>query len=190
MLARGRVCLFFAVAAAVVTVGGVAAFACTNVATLDTSATSGAPGTAVTMSGFSFAAPEEGAPPSPVVVRWNGLEGPVLGEFAPDARGLVSGTFAVPNTEPGHYVVVATQVDDKGEPQFGTPARVPFEIVGPDGRRTEVPTRQAAAPDAGSGGSSAPVVGLGVAAVVVFGAGLIAFQRERRRSAPTGSRTL
>ena len=183
MVTRRKVPVFLAVAAAVVVFGGMSAFACTNLATLGTSATSGEAGTAVTVSGSSFAAAEEGAAPSPVRIHWNAVDGPVLAELAPDARGSVSGAFDVPDADPGHYVVVATQVDEEGEPQFGTPARAPFEIVGPSGESVPPPTPQVAnaSSDSGSDGSTVLVVALGVVAVGLFAAGFVSFLQARRR---------
>ena len=185
MVTGRKVPVFLAVTAAAVVFAGVAAFACTNLATLGTSATTGEAGTTVAVSGSSFAAAKEGAAVSPVRIHWNGVGGPVLAELAPDARGSVSGTFGVPDAEPGHYVVVATQVDEKGEPQFGTPARAAFEIVGPSGESVPPPTPQVAASSSqsGSDGSTVLVVALGVVAVGLFAAGFVSFLQARRRVA-------
>ena len=151
MLTRGRLATFFAGAAIALGAGGVAAFACTNLATAAVSSSTGRAGETLTFTGSSFAAPEEGAPPSPVVVHWGSAGGPVLAELAPDARGSVSGSFSVPQAGPGHFVIVATQVDAEGEPQFGTPARVPFEVVGANGESVPPPVTDGAPLSSGSG---------------------------------------
>lgn len=186
MVDRRRLSVFFGATAAVVMAAGMAAFACTNLATLGTSAPSGEAGTAVNVSGSSFAAAQDGAAASPVLIRWNKVDGPVLAEITPDATGSISGTFNLPEADPGHYVLVATQVDEEGEPQFGTPARVAMEILGPSGESVAPPAAQAAASSSSGGDSSAStvaVLGLGVLAVGLFAAGCASFLQERRRLA-------
>ena len=182
MLTRGRLALFSAVAATVVVVGGGTAFACTNLATAEVSAGTGRAGAAMTFTGSSFAAPEEGAAPSPVVVHWGSADGPVLAQLAPDARGGVSGSFTIPEADPGHFVIIATQVDAEGEPQFGTPARVPFEVLGANGESVPPPVDEAAPLSSGSesGGSSIVLV-LGIVAACLFVGGLAAFRQVSRR---------
>lgn len=183
---RGKISLLGAAAAlAVALLGGAAAFACTNLATLSASTATAKPGGPVTMTGASFAAPADGAAASPVVFHWSKADGPVLATFVPDAKGAVTGTFNVPDAAPGHYVVVATQVDDKGENQFGTPARIPLEIVGPTGVSSPAPVTQAATSSStGDSSSSVPlalVAVLGVVAIAVFAAGLASMQNEKAR---------
>lgn len=177
--------MFFAVAAAAVAFGGMAAFACTNLASLATSETAGNAGSTITVTGSSFAAAEAGAAASPVSIRWNKVDGPVLAELTPDAAGSISGTVSLPDADPGHYVVVATQVDEEGEAQFGTPARAAFEVLGPSGR--SVPPAAAGAATASSDSSpavsTALVLGLGVVALALFAVGFVAFLQERRRQA-------
>lgn len=175
--------------AAAVALGGAAAFACTNLATIGTSATGAKAGGVVTITGTSFAAPSEGAPPSPVAVHWNKLDGPVLTTLTPDASGAVSGSFTLPEASPGHYVVIATQVDDEGKPQFGTPARVAFEILGPSGASVAPTPAAATATSSSSSGSDssvpmALVVIMGIIAVGAVAAGLASFRNGPRRPAP------
>jgi hypothetical protein len=65
--------------------------------------------------------------PSPVSIRWNGLDGQVLGTFPATAGGNASfgpGTVRVPDVPPGVYELVGTQ--DPPETQTalrGVPAR-------------------------------------------------------------------
>jgi len=176
-----------AVAAAAL-LGGVAAFACTNLATIETATPTGRAGTLVTITGSSFTAPSDGGTASPVEVRWNGVEGPVLTSLTPDATGAVSGSFTLPEASPGHYVVVATQLDDEGKPQFGTPARSGFEILGASGVATAPPAAQPAtaatstSASSSSDGASVPLALVGVLGVVslgVFAAGLASFSKAR-----------
>lgn len=189
MTTRGRITLACAAAAAAAAVlGGAAAFACTNLATLGISSPNAKAGTALTLTGTSFAAPSEGAPPSPVDVHWNAVDGPVVATMTPDASGNVTGSFTPAETTPGHYVIIATQVDEDGKPQFGTPARVPFEILGPSGEAAPPP---AAAPvettSSSSSGDDDATVPLALVAVVgvvafgVFAAGIGSLQRDRSR---------
>lgn len=184
MGARGKTSLLVAaVVASLAVLGGAAAFACTNLATLGTSAPTSKPGGAVTLTGTSFAAPAEGAAASPVLVHWGKVDGPVLASLVPDATGAISGSINVPDTAPGHYVLVATQVDDKGENQFGTPARISVEVVGATGESVPAPvTQPATSSSSGDSDSSVPLVlliVLGVVAVGVLAAGLASIQNER-----------
>jgi len=185
MASRGRISAVSAVVASVLAGTALAAFACTNLATLGTAETTGRAGAVVPVTGSSFAAAEEGAAPSPVAIRWNKVDGPVLTEVLPDARGGISGTITVPEAAPGHYVIVATQVNDEGEAQFGTPARAPFQVVGADGQALPPPAAPVAATsaDSGSTDSAALVVALGAVSIGVFAAGLVALRQERRRVA-------
>ncbi|MGH9282857.1 MAG: hypothetical protein ACRD0S_07960 [Acidimicrobiales bacterium] len=191
MATRGRILLLGGTAvAAAALLGGAAAFACTNLATLGTTMSSGKVGTAITVAGTSFAAPSDGAPASPVEVHWNKVDGPVLTTLTPDANGAVSGSFTLPDASPGHYVVIATQLDDEGKPQFGTPARIAFEILGASGESTAPPAAQpvTATSSSSDDDSSVPLVLVGVLGVVslgVFAAGLASFRKERAgRPAP------
>lgn len=182
---KGRISQLCAVAAvAAVVFSGAAAFACTNLATLGTSSSGDKAGSAVSVTGSSFAAPEQGAAPSPVSIRWNKVDGPVLATLVPDANGAISGSFTPLETTPGHYVVIATQVDDEGKPQFGTPARVPFEVLGPSGESVAPSAPRTAVTSSSSSDSSslvplALVAVLGVVSLGVFGAGLASFQKTR-----------
>ena len=110
-----------------------AAFACTNLATLNLSQAWGKPGDALTVTGSSFALAKEG-PTSPVALHWNGVDGPVLVEAAPDAAGNISAGVTVPDGQPGFYVLVATQRNAEGEDEYGTPARASFQILGAGGQ--------------------------------------------------------
>lgn len=185
MGARGKTSLLVAaVVASLAVLGGAAAFACTNLATLGTSAPTSNAGGSLTLTGSSFAAPAEGAAASPVLIHWGKVDGPVLASLVPDAAGAITGSITVPDTTPGHYVLVATQVDDKGENQFGTPARVPLEVVGATGESVPAPVTQPATSSSNDSGSSVPlalVIVLGVVSVGVFAAGLASIQNEKGR---------
>ncbi len=175
--------LFGAVAAATVVMGA-AAFACTNLATLNLSSTAGKAGDVVTVTGSSFAVGREGAPTLPVQLHWNGVGGPVLAEVTPDRAGNISATFAVPEGAPGYYVLVATQKDARGVNTYGTPARAAYQILGPNGQSVVTPAAGAAAAalpsEPGSTGIIALTAALGLAGLALFAAGFIAFVRQTR----------
>jgi hypothetical protein len=175
--------LFAAVAAASVVVG-TAAFACTNLATLNLSSTAGKAGDVITVTGSSFAVGRGDAPTLPVQFRWNGVDGMVLAEAIPDRAGNVSASFTVPEGAPGYYVLVATQKDARGVDTYGTPARASYQILGPNGQSVVTPAAASAAAavpvEPSSSGIIALTVGLGVLGLALFGAGFVAFVRQAR----------
>ena len=174
------------VAAATLAVGA-AAFACTNLATLNLSSTAGKAGDVVTVTGSSFAVGRGDAPTFPVQLRWNGVDGTVLAEAMPDKAGNISATFTVPEGMPGYYVLVATQKDARGVDTYGTPARAAYQILGPNGRSVITPPAAAAAAtppsETSSTGIIALTVALGAVGLALFAAGLVAFVRQTRAPA-------
>jgi hypothetical protein len=177
-----------AVGAALV-VGSSAAWACTNLATLNLSSASGTPGSAVTITGSSFAAPSSGgigaSAATPVQLHWNSVTGNVLTTVVPDQVGNISATVKVPQAQPGYYTIVGTQITKSGTNEYGTPARASFQVISPGQR----PTAVANAFQPASFGSSSPsstgvialTVALGVAGLALFGAAAGAFARQTRR---------
>jgi hypothetical protein len=178
--------LLFGAAAAIVFVGA-AAFACTNLATLNLSSSAGKAGDVVTVTGSSFAVGRGDAPTLPVQLRWNGVDGMVLAEAVPDRAGNISATFTVPEGQPGYYVLVATQKDARGVDTYGTPARASYQILGPNGQSVVAqPTASAAAAlpsESSSTGIIALTVALGVLGLGLFTTGFIAFVRQTRATA-------
>ena len=163
-----------------------AAYACTNLATLDLSSGSGAPGVSFTATGSSF------TPSAPVMLHWNSLTGPVLAKVQASSSGAIAATAKVPSTAlPGDYVVVATQTV-KGAPAFGTPARASFQVVGPGGATASAaqnaPTTNPLASVATSsssgvsGGLLAATIILAVLGISLFGFGAAGYARQRRKS--------
>lgn len=184
--------------ATVVIVGG-AAWGCTNLATVNLSSPMGKPGDAITVTGTGFMAnaaemPMDGmdmdmtAPMAnmtvrlPVVIRWNGPEGPVLSTAVPDRSGTISVLFNIPETQAGHYTVVAVQKNAHGYDVYGTPARAPLQVLGAGGRAGE----GVGAGSAGAGSQSsstgivALTVGLGVLGLGLLAAGGVAAARTAR----------
>jgi hypothetical protein len=175
-------------------VGAYVAWACTNLATLDSKPSAAPPGDKVTITGQNFAS--DG---SRVAIRFNSLHGPVLATAVPKADGSFTATIQVPDVKSGQYVLIATQ-DAKpghggmtgngaGGPAFGTPARLAFGVEGPDGSVAAPP----AAPPAGRAPASLATTSnsssLGTTLLIVVGAvgallflgGLAAFVAEVRR---------
>jgi len=143
--ARGRR-VATTVAALALLVGAVwisSAFACTNLATISLSSGFGHPGDRITLIGTSFPVPRATSttPPTPVVVRWKSIDGPIIANAVPDRTGTISTTFTVPQSDPGNVVIVAVQrrpVIDPAQPdappatyidEAGTPARATFRIL-------------------------------------------------------------
>lgn len=164
-----------------------AALACTSLATLNVSQPTGVAGTNLTITGSSFSTLASGA--SAVSIRWNGVDGPVLAQVAPDASGSISATVAVPqNVEPGYYVITATQTEKAGGPAFGTPARMAFLVTanGSTSPAQQGAGQTAAAPPSPSGLSiGAGTVGilalLGVIGLALFVLGAASFIGTYRR---------
>src|SRR5215470_4606650 len=73
---RKKVSLVFGSAAAATVIAGAAAFACTNLATLNLSSAAGKAGDTVTVTGSSFNVNSSNVAASfPVVLKWNGVDG-------------------------------------------------------------------------------------------------------------------
>ena len=179
--------LSVAAAAAASLIVGAAAFACTNLATLNLSSTAGKAGDIVTVTGSSFAVGRGDAPTLPVQLRWNGVNGTVLAETVPDRAGNISATFTVPEGAPGYYVLVATQKDARGVDTYGTPARASYQILGANGQSVVTPPAAASAAavpsEPSSTGIIALTVALGLVGLGLFAAGFIAFVRQTRATA-------
>jgi len=103
------------------------AWACGVLATLKVSSSSGTPGQQLTATGRNYSAAGNA---SPVQIRWNSRNGPVLQNATPDTAGNINTTFNVPaNASPGWYVVMATQTVG-GVPKSGTPGRTTVRVEG------------------------------------------------------------
>ena len=184
---RKKVAVVFGSAAAATIVAGAAAFACTNLATLNLSSASGKAGDTVTVTGSSFNVNSKDVTQSfPVILHWNGVDGATLAQVQPDKAGNISATFTVPDGQPGYYVIVATQRDPKTNADvYGTPARASYQILGPNGQSVVTPAASTAgnvATSSSSSGIIALTVGLGALGLALFGAGFIAFVRQARRA--------
>jgi hypothetical protein len=184
-----------------------AAFACTNLATVNLSSSMGKPGDAITLTGTGFMAnaaemPMDGMDMDmstmtmgdltvrlPVTVRWNGPDGPVLSTAVPDRSGTISVLFSIPEAPAGHYTVVAVQKNAHGFDVYGTPARSPLQVLGPGqaaGAGVKGGGTAGAASPSTSPGILALTVGLGVLGVGLLAAGGVAATRtvRARRAVP------
>jgi hypothetical protein len=103
------------------------AFACNNVATLTLSATSGPAEVRITATGTGYPT-QLGIP---VVLHWNGVDGPELGRVLPTAKGEFTLAFTIPATSPGYYVVVGVMRNGAGVDAYGTPSRASFQVLAP-----------------------------------------------------------
>ena len=147
---RGLARWVIAVSAAVVLASGSTAFGCGTLSELKLSSNRGPAGTRVTATGSGYVV---GALLSdPVVLRWNGVDGPELARAAPDREGRITAAFTVPSGPIGYYVVVGVQRNAAGQDHFGTPSRASFELtaagqgVNPTTRPTVPPATVAVLP--------------------------------------------
>lgn len=174
-------------AAAMLLMSAVAAYACTNLATLNLSEGSGAAGADIDVTGSAFST---GDSAQPVEIRWGGTEGEVLATAEPDSTGAIETSVTIPeDAEPGYHVLVATQMQEgeEGElsPAYGTPARASF-LIGAVNEPAEI-SESAGAPAAATPEAGAPTglialtAVLALAGIGLFGAGLGLFVRETRR---------
>lgn len=159
-----------------------AAFACTALATLGASSTSASAGSNLAITGAGFAAKAG----TPVILHWNGANGPEVGRAVPDASGDISTNLTVPESTPGYYVLVATQAGEDGKPVYGTPARASLQVVGADGTAPAAPVAQPPAPIrpvSTSDGRGLLMLSLliGAGGIVLLGAGLATSLRRRAR---------
>ena len=183
---RKKATAVFGAAAAASVIAGAAAFACTNLATLNLSSTSGKANDQITVTGSSFKVnAKDVAASDAVVLHWNGADGTELARVQPDKAGNISASFAIPEGQPGYYVIVATQRDAKNVDAYGTPARASFQILGANGQSVVTPAASSAGSTVASSPSSSGIialtVGLGALGLALFGAGFVAFVRQARR---------
>ncbi|MDQ6827093.1 MAG: hypothetical protein M3Z14_07850 [Candidatus Eremiobacteraeota bacterium] len=183
--------VFFAAAMAVGLLASsvLSAVACTNLSTL-TGSLQGERGSGVTLTGHGF---DTGS--NPIMLHWGSLQGPVLAQGHADAFGNFKTTFQVPkDIANGSYVIIATQADKTGQPVFGTPARLSFQVG-----FTLASAGHHAAPGLAGAPVNAPVAAtvanqpmlpawigsitlIALLGVLVFGIGVMLFAQEVRRA--------
>ncbi len=178
-------------AAAVGVLSAAAAWACVAGPSIFTSTISAKAGEEITVTGVDFRSAQ------PVLIRFNAVDGPVLADLGAPRNNRVEGTVTVPpGTAPGSYVLVATQTGPDGK-FTQTPVRAMLNVVGqgapvmaatnPAVNDEARPTGLVTADNEISGGTLA-LVGLGVAGIGMFVAGLAALFAGRRSSTPETAR--
>lgn len=128
----------------------------------------------------------------PVIVRFNALDGPVLGEFTVGEDRALAGSVTIPaGTQPGNYVLIATQPGAGGD-QAIIPTRALVRVVGAGGApalgaplaevAADRPTGLAQTDPVSTG--SLVLAAVGVAGVALFLAGAVVLLSNRRSPAP------
>lgn len=168
---------------------GAAAWACVAGPTLLAEPQSVAAGEDVSISGISW------NEDLPVIVRFDALDGPVLGEFMPDPdSSALEGTVEIPEgTEPGNYVLIGTQESADGDYVI-IPSRALVSVQGEGGApvlgaplaaESDAAGRPAGLAEADSASTGSLVLaGVGVAGVALFVAGAGVFLTTRKRPEP------
>lgn len=184
-------------AAAAVVIAAATAWACVSGPSLNLSTVNAKPGQEVQISGRDFNKVD------PVAVRWNALDGPVLGTFETVAATgnafgrSFDGRITVPaDAKAGSYVLIATQTNPEGKMSqmpvrallTVTPEGGAQPIVGAAPSQTDRQDRLVTSDDSIGGGTLA-LVALGVAGVGMFIAGMAALFAGRPTSAPEAVRT-
>ncbi|HET7720221.1 MAG TPA: hypothetical protein VFK43_09660, partial [Acidimicrobiales bacterium] len=131
--------------------------------------------------------------PAPVSIRWNSLDGQVLGTFPTTPGGNASfgpGTVKVPDVPPGVYELVGTQEPPESSTALrGVPARARVVVTGPGGAQPAPaaetqPLRGLKTLKESGGPSTANLVLVGVAIfALTVGAALVPTLATRRRAA-------
>src|SRR5262245_20923656 len=94
-----------------VVLAGAAAWACVSGPAVNLSTVNAKPGDTVMVSGTGFRATDAGT------IRWNALDGPIVGQFAAPTGGIVTNTpVVVPaDAKAGNYVLIITQNSADGK---------------------------------------------------------------------------
>ena len=134
---------------------------------------------------------------NPVEIRWDAVDGPVLGSFKTTGGGFATwgpGTVTIPaDAKPGIHTLWATQKLEETEKLIrGMPTKTLVQVLNADGSRPalgldispQIETRPTDLVEDDAVGTGALVLaGLGVAGVAMFVAGAAALMSSRRRDA-------
>jgi hypothetical protein len=175
-----------------VLVAGATAWACVSGPAVNLSTVNAKPGQEVTVNGTNFSRPD------PVTVRWNSLDGPVLATLDKPVSNVVTGAFTVPaDAKAGNYVVILSQTGADGKLSqlpvrallTVTPENGAAPVVGASVSQTDT-ARPAGlvSTDNDISGATLALIGLGVAGVGMFVAGMAALFAGRRGKAPEAVR--
>ena len=162
-----------------------------HVAQLQVTPTTFKPGDTVTVFG-----PRGYGQTNPVEIRWDSVDGPVLGSFKTVETGFAMwgpGTVTIPaDAKPGVHTMWATQKLEESEKLIrGMPAKTLVQVLNPDGSAPALgvdltpqleqrPTDLVEDESVGTG--ALVLAGLGVAGVAMFAAGAAALMSSRRRT--------
>ncbi|MDQ3641952.1 MAG: hypothetical protein M3450_10970 [Actinomycetota bacterium] len=174
-----------------VLVAGAAAWACVAGPTLLATPQVVGAGETVAISGISYNAD------LPVVVRFDALDGPVLGTFPVNQdTDALAGSVQIPaDATPGNHVLVATQSSEDGDVAI-IPTRALVSVAGPGGAPVlgaplgeSDANRPVGLVEAGSASTQALVLaGAGAAGVALFLAGAAVYFSTRRQPTPEKAR--
>jgi hypothetical protein len=131
----------------------------------------------------------------PVVVRLDALDGPILGEFTIDDDQRLAGSVTIPAaTQPGNYVLIATQEPSEGDHAI-IPSRALVSVVGAGEAALRAPPSETPADRTAGLVETAPLTtassvlaGVGVAGLALFLAGIGALLSSRSRPVPEVAR--
>ena len=187
MRSRSKFVTLGAATGAAVMLFAAAAWACVAGPTLIAEPRSVPAGSEVQVSGISWNGD------LPVVVRFNALDGPILGTFQPDpVSDRLDATVTIPaGTAPGNYVLIGTQQSADGKYAI-IPSRALVSVEGTAGAPVLGAPLNAGTADRPVGlTESDPVstgslvlAGVGVAGVALFVAGAGVYFSTRRRPEP------
>jgi hypothetical protein len=175
-----------------IVVAGATAWACVSGPAVNLSTINAKPGQQITVNGTNFTKAD------PVTVRWNSLDGPVLATLDKPASGVVTGQFTVPaDAKAGNYVVILSQSSADGK-LSQLPVRALLTVTPENGAApvvgASVAQTDTARPvglvttDNDISGATLALIGLGVAGVGMFVAGMAALFAGRRGTAPAAAK--
>jgi hypothetical protein len=175
-----------------VLVAAATAWACVSGPAVNLSTVNAKPGQEIQITGTSFSKPD------PVTVRWNALDGPVVATLPAPNNQNIAGAFTVPaDAKPGNYVLIITQSTADGK-LTQMPVRALLTVVPANGANPVLGAPVAPAQenrpvglvrsDNSISGASLLLIGLGVAGVGMFVAGMAALFAGRRSAQPEAVR--
>ena len=179
-------------AVGVVLIATATAWACVSGPAVNLSTVNAKPGQEIQLTGTNFQKPD------PVTVRWNALDGPIVATLPAPSSGNIGGAFTVPtDAKPGNVVLIVTQSSADGK-LTQMPVRALLTVTPANGANPvlggAVAPAQADRPvglvtnDDSISGASLLLIGLGVAGVGMFVAGMAALFAGRRSQQPEAVR--
>lgn len=156
-----------------------------TLATLELSADHAMPGENLSFKGWYY------NDVHPVMIRWGGVDGPVLATVNPDTFEVVhnhfrsiAGTLRIPpDAQPGEHLLVATQdFAPPGKITWGVPARTRIQVGRGPSRTEPAPLRRPSAIAVSAAADTVPLVAAaaGGAALAALLAGTALLLRTRR----------